>query len=254
MEAKLFSASSPEYKDSCNSYFTAFNNKFSPSAVARPTSVNDVAQLVQQLSTSTSQVAVRGGGCTPWKGAANIDGGITIDMRGINGVHLSDDDKIVSIGAGADWGTVYKAISSKGLGVAGGRVCRVGVTGLTLGGGFSFFTSRYGFVCDTVFNFEVVLASGEVVNANNTTNADLFRALKGGGNNFGIVTQVDLQTFPQGDFWGGMTVHPPTESAELLKALYDFATLQITDEYAHIMVSLGWALAVGGDMWQCGMQ
>lgn len=75
------------------------------------------------------------------------------------------------------------------------------------GGGNSFFTAQRGFACDQVQNFEVVLASGEVINANATSNPDLFLALKGGSSNFGIVTRFDMQAFTQGDLWGGVRVH-----------------------------------------------
>lgn len=70
-------------------------------------------------------------------------------------------------------------------------------------GGLSFFSTREGFIADNVINYEIVLASGEIVNTNKNENTDLLIALRGGGNNFGIVTRYDLRTFKQGSFWGG---------------------------------------------------
>ncbi|KAL2878164.1 hypothetical protein SGCOL_006414 [Colletotrichum sp. CLE4] len=88
---------------------------------------------------------------------------------------------VASVGTGARWGSVEAV---------------VGVDGLLLGGGISWYTARTGFACDSVVNYEVVLASGEIVNANVSANSDLWRALKGGSSNFGIVTRFDLQAFP----------------------------------------------------------
>lgn len=69
-----------------------------------------------------------------WPGSANVEGGVTIDMRGLQGVKISADKKIVSVGAGETWGTVYEAIEKHGITVAGGRVNRLGAVGFMLGG------------------------------------------------------------------------------------------------------------------------
>ena len=97
------------------------------------------------------------------------------------------------------------AIELHGQTATGGRNGGVGVGGLTLGGGLSFHTSRRGVAADDVINFEIVVANGSVVNANAKQNTDLFKALKGGGNNFGVITRIDMRTFnaaPQGIYGG----------------------------------------------------
>lgn len=98
------------------------------------------------------------------------------------------------------------------LGVTGGRSGHVGVGGLLVSGGASYQTQQWGFSCDNVLNYEVVLADGSVVEANADENADLFKALKGGGSNLGIVTRFDLRTFtlnPEGAY-GGLVFTPWT--------------------------------------------
>lgn len=115
-------------------------------------------------------------------------------------VELKSNDKFVSIDAGARWGAVYEKLDETGLSGTGVRSSKGGIGGLALTGSHSFFASREGFVCDNVVNYEVVLASGEVVNASAEENSDLWTALRGGGNNFGIVTSFDFRTFPQGRF------------------------------------------------------
>lgn len=111
-------------------------------------------------------------------GAANIEHGVTIDLGGMKQVIVSSDNTTTSVGGGARWVDVYQKLDALGLAISGGRVFDVGVGGLTLGGGNSFFGPRYGFGCDGVRNFEVVLAGGQIVNANATSNPDLFKVLK----------------------------------------------------------------------------
>lgn len=82
----------------------------------------------------------------------------------------------------------------------------VGVSGLLLGGGLSFHSGQRGFACDDVVNYEVVLADGSIVNANKKDNPSLFKALKGSGNNLGIVTRFDMVAFPAPELYGGIVI------------------------------------------------
>lgn len=90
-------------------------------------------------------------------------------------------------------------------------------------------------------NYEVVLASGEIVNANNQQNKDLWLALKGGSNNFGIVTRFDLITFEQGQFWGGTVYTEPSTFSQHLKALVELDINPNYDEFAHVIVAYGYS-------------
>ena len=103
--------------------------------------------------------AIKGQGHAPAAGFANVNAGITIDMTGLNSVVVNTDQSIASVGAGASWLDVYTYLDTLGLSVAGARNGAVGVGGLVLGGGISYFAPRKGFACDTVINFEVCLSS-----------------------------------------------------------------------------------------------
>ena len=103
----------------------------------------------------TCQFAIKGQSHAPAAGFANINAGVTIDMTGLSSVAVNSDHTIAHVGAGASWLDVYVYLDSLGLSVAGGRNGAVGVGGLTLGGGISYFTPRVGFACDNVVNFEV---------------------------------------------------------------------------------------------------
>lgn len=113
-------------------------------------------------------------------------------------------------------------------------------------GGMSYFAPRFGFVCDNVKNFEVVLASGSIVNANSSVNQDLWFALKGGSNNFGIVTRFDIKIFSQGDIWGGNIFNPIDTRQEQIQAFYSFNAASNYDEYASLINSYAYSAAAGG--------
>ena len=99
----------------------------------------------------------------------------------------------------------------------------MGVSGLTLGGGISHFANAYGWACDNVESFEVVTASGIIVTASATSFPDLYWSLRGGGNNFGIVTKFNMRTFVQGPMWGGQRAHVESEWDKIYTAYYNLA-------------------------------
>ena len=190
-----------------------------------------------------------------WAGAANIQDGVTIDLSQMKSVAVNDERTITRVEPGARWSDVYSKLSPMNLSIVGGRVSDVGVAGLTLGGivyqpissgfsliyacigGNSFFAPEYGFACDGVANFEVVLASGRIVNANLYSHRDLFRALKGGNNNFGVVTRFDFKTFSKGRVWGGFIYYPYQTLQSQIQALQDFTTASGAgaDPYASVI-------------------
>jgi FAD/FMN-containing dehydrogenase len=98
----------------------------------------------------------------------------------------------------------------------------VGVGGFLVGGGTSFYISLYGFACDNVANSDIVLANGDIVNAIAKSHVDLWRALKGGSGNFGIVTRFHMYTFPAQDIWGGVRVALRSEAYELARTMVAF--------------------------------
>lgn len=181
--------------------------------------------------------AVRGGGHAPFAGANNINDGITIDLSSLSSVVLTKKDTELQIGGGAHWGQVYPVTDAKGLTVIGGRSSGVGVGGLTTGGGISYFSARYGWACDNVNNYQVVFADGTIRNVNQASYPDVFRALRGGGNNFGIVTRFDLATFPHGKMWGGMSQSLDSSKDALLSALVSLNERQAEDPDCAAIVS-----------------
>jgi FAD/FMN-containing dehydrogenase len=101
------------------------------------------------------QFAVKSGGHAAFAGASNLDNGVTIDLLNLNQLSVSADKTQTSVGPGNRWVDVYNYLEPKGLAVIGGRVSEIGTGGLTLGGGISFFSARYGWACDNVNNYQV---------------------------------------------------------------------------------------------------
>lgn len=113
----------------------------------------------------------------------------------LDSVEYSEADETVDVGPGAKWVDVYSSLAPHGRYAIGGRLKSIGVPGLTLIGGVSYFLNKYGFTMDNIVSYDVVLGNGTLTTANSATNPDLFWALKGGANNFGVVTKFVMKTY-----------------------------------------------------------
>lgn len=138
---KVAYPSSTTYSSSSSSYWSTQEESLSPSCIVTPISPTDVVTVIKTLNLlnkggSGCKFAVRGGGHTPWAGSANINGGVTIDMRSVSDVSISADRSVASVGAGAIWGDVYRRMDALNLTVVGGRGSSIGIGGLLTGGKF----------------------------------------------------------------------------------------------------------------------
>ncbi|KAI1387737.1 FAD-binding domain-containing protein [Hypoxylon trugodes] len=174
-----------------------------PKCFIQPLDAEDVSVVVLVSRATECPFSVKGGGHTHFKGGSNSHGGITIDFIQRKHVIPSADRKSVAFGPGNTWVDVYTVLDNLNLTMVGGRTATVGVSGLILGGGISFFSGQYGWTCDNMINYEIVLASGEIVRVDSKSHPDLFWALRGGGGNFGIVTEFVAKAIEQGPMWGG---------------------------------------------------
>ncbi|CAN9126979.1 unnamed protein product [Alternaria alternata] len=210
--------------------FEPANFNVTKALIANGVNVSAIPQLsglVERTSLGGCSIAcpfaVKGGGHAAFAGASSIEGGIAVSMKRFNTVAASNDKKYANVGPGNLWVDVYNKLEKFGLGVVGGRMAPVGVPGLVLGGGISFFSNKVGWACDNVAAYEVVTASGLVVTATPAAFPDLYWALRGGGGNFGIVTNFKLDAFPLGQMWGGQRIFTENNFNSVLDALYNFA-------------------------------
>ena len=147
LAARIYQPSSAPYNDSLKSYFSKQEEEVSPAGILQPQSVNELAETMKILSAVNVEsnynaaFAIRGGGHAPPAGSANIESGLTIDLRRLDDVYLTEDKSEVVAGAGTLWGDVYSHLEPAGLTLPGARVEEAGVSGLTLGGTLLVSTS-----------------------------------------------------------------------------------------------------------------
>jgi FAD/FMN-containing dehydrogenase len=160
-----------------------------PAAIARCVDAEDVATALAFGQEQGLEIAVRGGGHNP-AGHCSVEDGLVIDLSRMRNVEVDPDARIARSGGGATWLDFDAAAQQHGLATPGGVVGSTGVTGLTLGGGIGHLTAQFGLTCDGLAGAELVTPAGEKVRASEEDDAELLWGLRGGGGNFGVVTQL----------------------------------------------------------------
>jgi FAD/FMN-containing dehydrogenase len=163
-----------------------------PGLIIRCSGTADVIDGVNLAREHKLLLAVRAGGHHVG-GHGTVEGGLLLDLRDMNGVWVDTATKTVRVQGGATWGQVDRETQQVGLAVPGGVVSTTGVGGLTLGGGIGWLHRKWGLSCDNLVSAQVVLASGKVVTASEKENPDLFWGIRGGGGNFGVVTDFTFR-------------------------------------------------------------
>ncbi|HVL33777.1 MAG TPA: FAD-binding oxidoreductase [Actinomycetota bacterium] len=192
-----------------------------PSIIATCTNEDDVVLGIEFAREHGLEIAVRSGGHSV-AGAGLSDGGIVLDMRGMNRVQVDATNRVVRAGGGAVWGELDKATAMHGLATTGGRVSTTGVAGLTLGGGSGWLERKHGLACDNLLAVELITAEGERVRASQDENPDLFWALHGGGGNFGVATAFEFRVHPIGEnILAALLLYPPERGPEVARVYRD---------------------------------
>ena len=183
---------------------------------------------------------MRGGG-HDWAGRALCDG-LVIDLSGMNDVVVGSDRRSARIAGGARAADVVTMTDPLGLVAVTGSVGAVGMTGLTLGGGYGPLIGRFGLALDNLLAAEVVLADGSIVTAKHDSGADLFWALRGGGGNFGVVTAMRHRLHDLPNVLSGMLIYPFSEAKTVIERCVDL-TASMPDE---LTVQLGFVAGPDG--------
>ncbi|KAH9048465.1 FAD-binding domain-containing protein [Lactarius hengduanensis] len=199
-----------------------------------PGTAEDVSKILRILGSTGTPFAVKGGGHSTNLGFSSTKG-VQIALARFNDTKVNSDNGTVEVGPGLTWDQVYTTLDSTGVNVIGGRIPGVGVSGLTLGGGYSYKSSQYGLAIDNVASYELVLPNGTITTVT-SQDKDLWFGLRGGLNNFGVVTKFVLRSHPQAQIWAGTIFYPGTQLDAIKEAYAKFQ--EANDTKASLIISL----------------
>ncbi|KAL5476868.1 hypothetical protein ACEPAI_3054 [Sanghuangporus weigelae] len=217
----------------------AISSKQNATCSVEPESADGVSSIVRIIGRPDirSPFAVKSGGHAYNLGQSSTPG-VQISLARFTNISYDAERGTVTIGMGLTWAQVYEYLEPLGVMVVGGRINSVGVGGLSLGGGYSWKTNQYGLTIDTIVAHELVLPTGEQMHVSNTSYPDLFFGLKGGLNNFGIVTEITYEAHPQTLVYGGLTTYSTdNETIALVNSAASNFSLKIIDPKAQMIVN-----------------
>ena len=210
------------FEEACTIWNGMFDDR-EPALVVRCRGAADAIAAVGFARSNDLDIAVRGGGHSV-AGFSSCDDGIVIDLSALRTVHVDPAGCRALVGAGSQWAEVDHECQAHGLATTGGLVSTTGVAGFTLGGGIGWLMRKHGLACDNLVGADVVTADGRLVHASEGENHELLWGLRGGGGNFGIVTQLELQLHPVGPIvYAGPIFYAPEHAPALLRRLREWA-------------------------------
>src|SRR6185503_19701866 len=193
-----------------------------PALIAQCAQADDVPPIIQFVRKNRFELAIRGAGHNI-AGNSIGDNGVTIDFSKMKEVRVDAGKRRAYVEPGATLADFDEAVQAHGLATPVGINSTTGIAGLTLGGGFGWLTRKYGMTIDNLVSVDMVTAEGKKIRASATENADLFWAIRGGGGNFGVVTQFEFELFPVGpEVFAGLMVFPFSQAHQILRKYRQF--------------------------------
>jgi FAD/FMN-containing dehydrogenase len=215
----IFRPGDSKYEQLRKCYAAKFNAH--PLLIVHPANLQDIQATLALISTHHLPLAIRCGG-HGYAGYCTCDGGVVLDMSGFRTMTIAADKSSARLGGGMLCGAVEIETAKTGSATVLGQCPSVGVGGFLLGGGVGPLMSKYGLGCDNVLAAELVLADGRQVKASAHENPDLYWAIRGGGGNFGIVTEFQVALHPVSQVFAGNITLESADPRELLRAFREF--------------------------------
>ena len=193
-----------------------------PAVIVQCAEADDVPHAISYARDSGLEISIRGGGHNI-AGSALCDNGVMIDFSNMKNIKVDAQKMRAYVEPGATLGDFDKAVQAHGLATPVGINSTTGIAGLTLGGGFGWLTRKYGMTIDNLVSAEMVMADGRKIQVSEDENTDLFWALRGGGGNFGVVTQFEFALYPVGpEILAGLLVFPIDQAKQVLEKYREF--------------------------------
>lgn len=208
----------PGYDQGRTTFYAGFDHR--PAAILRPRNAQDVARAVLYAREYGMELSVRSGGHSV-AGHSVSDGGLMLDLREMKGLDIDVQNRTAWAETGLTAGEVTNALAAHGLAVGFGDTASVGIGGITLGGGVGYLSRKYGLTIDSLLAAEVVTADGQILYTDDSTYADLFWAIRGGGGNFGVATRFKYRLYEVDKVFGGVLILPATP--EVIEGVVDAA-------------------------------
>ncbi|MCA9860932.1 MAG: FAD-binding oxidoreductase, partial [Thermomicrobiales bacterium] len=219
IDAEIITADHPEFEVARKTQDITFD--VVPYAIVKVESAEDVAATVDFAREIGFPLTVRSGGHS-LAGFGVADDAVVVDFSKMKQVSVDPASGIATVQAGATSGDIVAAAQPYGLALTTGDTASVGIGGLTTGGGIGFMVRKYGLTIDSLVSVQVVLADGRIVTASKSEHPRLFWAIRGGGGNFGIVTEFTFQLEQVGLVLGGDIVLPATRA--VVRGYLDYVT------------------------------
>ena len=198
----------------------------------------DVIAGVRYAAESGLDLSIRGGGHSV-PGFGTNDGGVVVDLGQMKGIRVDPETQTARAQGGTTWGDLDHATHAFGLAAPGGIISTTGVAGLTMGGGIGYLSRGHGLSIDNLISADVVTADGRLLHANEVENSDLFWAIRGGGGNFGVLTNLEFRLHPVGMIYGGPMFFEVEAARDVLSLYREF----IADAPEQFGGFFGWQVA-----------
>jgi FAD/FMN-containing dehydrogenase len=220
VQGSVLSAADAEYEEARQVWNAMIDRR--PALIARCAHADDIPAAIAFARRHRLEISIRGAGHNI-AGNALCNDGLTIDFSNMKKVQVDAQKKRAYVEPGATLADLDEATQAHGLATPVGINSTTGIAGLTLGGGFGWLTRKYGMTIDALVSVDMVTAEGKKLRASASENPDLFWAIRGGGGNFGIITQFEFQLFPVGpEIFAGLIVFPFSQAKQVLSQYRQF--------------------------------